>query len=38
MWQMVKLGDVVSYDKRQGKGSSKPYVGMENITGADDES
>ena len=31
-WDNKKLGDCVSYEKKNAKGSSLPYVGMENIT------
>ena len=32
MWRTVKLGDVVSYEKVNGQGSNRPYVGMEHIS------
>jgi len=32
MLNTVKLGDVVSYEKVNGQGSNRPYVGMENIS------
>jgi len=32
MWKTVKLGDVVSYEKVNGQGSNRPYVGMEHIS------
>lgn len=31
-WKQVKLGDVCTFDKMQGKHSSLPYVGMEHIS------
>lgn len=31
MWETVKLRDVVCFDKKNGKDSGLPYVGMENI-------
>ena len=31
MWKTVKLRDVVCFDKKNGKDSGLPYVGMENI-------
>jgi type I restriction enzyme S subunit len=32
MWKTVRLGDVVSYEKVNGQGSNRPYVGMEHIS------
>ena len=32
MWKTVKLRDVVSYEKVNGHGSNRPYVGMEHIS------
>jgi len=32
MWKSARLGDVVSYEKVNGQGSNRPYVGMENIS------
>jgi type I restriction enzyme S subunit len=33
MWETVRLGDVATYEKSNGKGSNRLYLGMEHISG-----